>query len=1013
MKKRDDIKHVNILCCIVLIAAFSGVTGWANTDSKTPTMPVMFERNVGQAGADVTFVARGAGFQAHVKPSEAVVVYGRKQAASVVRMQLAGARQEATMRAGQPLTIPVSYARTDADRNGTTMAPVFESVRAVGVYEGIDLVWRGCDGHLVYDFEVAAGADPSRIAWSYSGVESVSVDAAGALLVATKRGVIRQAPPVTFQMVDGTKRIVESGFNVIGAGMVGFRLGAYDRTQPLVIDPTVTYSTYLGGGNVDGVQAVEVDAAGHVYVVGETDSPNFSVTVGAHDTTYNGNADVLVAKFHRNTGALMYATYLGGGADDSGFDLAVDGQGNVYVTGLTDSTDFPTTLGAHDRTLAGDLDGFVTKINPAGNALVYSTYVGGTGFEFFTAIDVDAQGNAYVTGNSDDASFPVTVGAFDTTENGGLNDVVVFKLNPAGSALVFSTFIGGSGQDEGNGLTLTPNNEVVVTGFTDSPNYPVTAGALDATKGGRGDAFVTKLNATGTALVSSTYLGGNLSSFATSFAGYDAGYDVKLDALGNLYVVGETVSSNFPVTVNAFRTQLTGVYEAFVAKLSPGMSNLVYATFIGGGGDEFARAATVDPLGAVRVCGKTISQNFPVTIDAFQINRQGAADAFLTELAFDGSALAFSSYWGGSQSEDAFGLRHDALGNVVMVGDTDSSNYLVTVGAHDTTYNTDGDAYLAKFAMEQASMLSVTVLPESDAIVSVPFELPPVYTGTVTGVSGNTLTVSGLPAGSYGNTHYVRFTSGAKNGLWGTVSSNGAGTLTLADSQVASGIVAGVTLKLHPHQTLDSVLPASLEGVSFRVSSSATVRSTEVLMFDNQAVGINKSSSATYYYLSGGWRKAGAAGSFGGVVIAPGQSCVVRNKNNSKALSFVTGGLFVTGNTGQLVPTNAILSNDLYLASQRPIAVTLNELMLGGTPAFASSTSATQRADELLVFNNGSTGQNKSSSATFYYLAGVWRQVGSSADWGNVAVIEPSAGFMIRKKNGTAGTAVWTAITPY
>ncbi len=988
--------------------------GW-DAEAKTPTMPVMFERNMGQAAEDVSYVARGRGFVAHVRPAELVMVYGRKEAMSVARMRLVGARNDATMKAIGPISAPVTYARGSGTGHEMKTVPVFGSVRSVGVYDGIDLVWRGEDGNLVYDFEVGAGAEASRIEMVFPGVEMVKRDGDGALMLETKRGVIRQAAPVMFQVVDGVRRMVEGGYELREAGRVGFKVGAYDRSLPLVIDPVMTYSTFLGGSNIDGAQAVAVDAAGHMYVTGETSSSNFSVTGGAYDTSANGDADVFVAKFHRNTGALMYATYIGGSGDDSGFDIAVDAQGNAYVTGLTDSSGFPTTTGAFDRSLGGLMDGFVTKLNATGTALVYSTFVGGSGFEFFTAISVDDAGNAYVAGNSDSTDFPVTAGAYRTTRAGGMNDAVVFKLNAAGSALVFSTFLGGNGQDEANGLTLSKDNEVIVTGFTDSTNFPTTPGALDTTKGGRGDAFVTRLNAAGSALVSSTYLGGSLSAFTTSFAGYDAGYDVKVDGFGNIYVVGETVSTNFPVTAGAFQTQLTGVYKAFVAKLSPGMSNLVYATYLGGGGDEFARAVTVDGYGATRVAGKTISQNFPVTGDALQAARLGMSDAFLTVLAANGSALSFSTYWGGTQAEDAFGLRHDTLGNLVMVGDTDSSNFPVTSGAFDTSYNSGGDAYLTKFKMEDGASLVVRVPPESDAVVSVPFELPVVYTGTVTVVAGNTITVSGTPfAGqTYAAQFYVRFKSGGRNGLWSTVSANTANTLTLADTSVVSGVAVGNQFDLRPHQTLNTVFPAGLAGVSYLTSVSASIRKTEVLTMDNLNVAINKSSSATYYHLSGAWRRAGSAGGFGSIVLPPDQPFVLRNKGNASALLLMMNGQYATGHWGRLIPTHASLSNDLYVNSGRPIAVTLNELMLGGTAAFASSSSASVRADELLVFDNAATGQNKSATATFYYLAGVWRQAGSGADWGNLPVIGPGTGFIIRKKNGAPGLAVWSAAAPY
>jgi hypothetical protein len=390
----------------------------------------------------------------------------------------------------------------------------------------------------------------------------------------------------------------------------------------------LVYSTYLGGSGTDQGIDIAVDAAGSAYVTGTTDSTNFPTTAGAFQAALAGTStDAFVTKLSPAGAALVYSTYLGGSGSDQGVGIAVDAGGSAYVTGLTGSANFPTASPIQ-AALVGSSDAFVTKLNPTGSApLVYSTYLGGSGAEQGNRIAVDAAGSAYVTGTTDSLNFPTTAGAFQTA-SGGLDDAFVTKLTPAGSALAYSTYLGGSGTEQSFGIAVDSAGSAYVTGTTDSPNFPTTAGAFDVTANGGFDAFVTKLTPAGSALVYSTYLGG-------SGSGGDSGIGIAVDSAGNAYVTGETTSDDFP-TASPVQAARGGGLDAFVTKLNPAGSALVYSTFLGGSNLDTGQGIAVDSGGNAYVAGFTSSPNFPTTTGAFDQTANGGDDTFvakLTELA--------------------------------------------------------------------------------------------------------------------------------------------------------------------------------------------------------------------------------------------------------------------------------------------------------------------------------------------------------------------------------------------
>ena len=649
----------------------------------------------------------------------------------------------------------VNYLKGNNPEKWLTNLPAYHEVAFRELWPGIDLVFRGENGQLKYEFVVQPEAVIENIQLSYRGADDLSLDDSENLQIHTAYGVLLDEKPVSYQQIDGSEVPVDSSFMIIegenGEKHVQFKMGNhYDPRYPLVIDPGLIYSTYLGGTGDEGGTSIAVDAAGNAYITGSiTSTLDFPTTPGAFQTTSDGYQDAFVTKLNPTGSALVYSTLLGGAQNfDQGLGIDVDAAGNAYVIGLTGSPDFPTTPGAFDTMFKGGsigTDAFVTKLNPTGSALVYSTFLSGTNDDEGIDIVVDAAGNAYVTGNTSSSDFPTTSGALKTTHNGGFYDAFVTKINPAGSALVYSTFLGGSGFDQANNIAIDAAGNAYVTGFTDSRNFPATPGAFDTTfNGGEFDAYVTKLNATGSAVVYSTYLGGELR---------DIGNGIAVDAAGNAYVTGLTTSRNFPTTPGAFDTTFNGgPFDAFVTKLNPVGSTLIYSTFLGGTRNDQGTDIAVDAAGNAYVTGFTESMDFPTTSGAFDTTFNGHSDAFVTKLNAAGSALLYSTYLGGSLGEQAQALAIDGAGNAYITGYTISEDYPTTLGAFDTTYNGFSDAFVAKISTETSTTPTpiANVSPTSINFGSHPVNTssaPQTITVTNTGTADliiNNLMIAGL-----------------------------------------------------------------------------------------------------------------------------------------------------------------------------------------------------------------------------------------------------------------------------
>ncbi|HLM58440.1 MAG TPA: SBBP repeat-containing protein [Pyrinomonadaceae bacterium] len=661
-------------------------------------IPLSFEANQGQAEGPADFLARGAGYSLFLRATEAVFALrvhegdaARDSQLKVLRMRLEGADDSARAEGADELEGKANYLVGDDPSRWRTNVPTFGSVHYRGVYPGVDLVYYGNQRQLEYDFRVGPGADPRLVSLRFEGADSVEVNADGDLLLALGGSVVRQPKPFVYQEVAGERREVEGGYAVGADGRVGFRLGAYDASLPLVIDPVIVYSTYLGGSNSDQANGVAVDSAGNVYVAGFTGSTDFP-TANALQAANGGFQDAFVAKINPAGTGFVYSTYFGGDAQEQARGLAIDSAGNAYITGQTGSTNFPTLNPVQATKGATNEDAFLTKLNPTGTALVYSTYLGGgESSEFGQAVAVDSAGHAYVTGITFSDDFP-TLNPIQATMGGGSVDAYLAKFNPAGNALIYSTYLGGSANDNGFGVAADSAGNAYVVGDTESTNFP-TANAIQAANAGGRDAFVAKVNATGV-FIFSTYLGGS--------GDIDVAQAVAVDSAGRPVVAGQTNSTNFP-TANAFQGANGGgvLQDAFLTKLSADGSAYVYSTYFGGAGGEIAFGVAVDSAGNTYIAGTTASTNTLPTANALQCVRAGGQDVFVAKFNAAASALVYSTYYGGSDDDNGRMVAVDSAGNAYVTGMTFSTNF-PTVAPIQSAFaggsGFAGDAFLFKLS---------------------------------------------------------------------------------------------------------------------------------------------------------------------------------------------------------------------------------------------------------------------------------------------------------------------------
>jgi uncharacterized protein (TIGR03437 family) len=704
------------------------------------TADIVFERNIGQVDRRFEFVAQGSRHTIHLAPTQAEFDFpgSRREPARQIRATISGAQQWIQGQAQQPLGGRVNYLRGNDPKKWLTDIPTFGRVTYPQIYPGIDLVYHGSGGYVENDFIVSPGADPSRIRITFDGAETVLLESDGTVTIAAGKHRLSWKKPSLYQeTATGRKKLVEGRFRQDGNQSIGFEVGIYDLSLPLVIDPVIAYATYLGTPNTEAAFRVAADPSGNAYIVGGSNSEEFPISPNTayHDSIGGGlSGDVILAKVNAAGNQMVFTTHIGGGQSNTGGGIALDAAGNIYVTGLTSSSDFPHTTDLTTDALATNENCFVMKLNPSATQVIYSTLIGGSNFDACNGIGLDSAGNAYVAGATMSTDFPA-VNAVQTSLMSSLAspynvDAFIAKLSADGTKLLYSTYLGGSNADAALAIVTDSAGNAYVTGYTDSTNFPVSNGVFQPSFGGSGgqydttyssgDAFVVKMSPTGS-IVYSTYLGGKLD---------DIGFAIAIDAQGNAYVGGSTLSSNFP-TKQPFQAQNAGyggetnpaaisndifyAGDGFITELNPTGTALVFSSYLGGSLDDRVAGVAVDSTGNIWVTGQTLSQapSFPITPNATQMTNAGdngsnagvfqLGDAFLTEIGAS-RTITFSTFLGGASADWASSVALDGQGGVIITGGTSSSNFPATQGAYQAKYGgidlavPSGDAIIARWS---------------------------------------------------------------------------------------------------------------------------------------------------------------------------------------------------------------------------------------------------------------------------------------------------------------------------
>ncbi len=662
----------------------------AKAASSYGKLPLSFEENKGQTDASVRYLSRGSGYTLFLTEKDAVlslatVDKNRQKNSTAIRMGFAGSTGAATVEASELQPGRSSYLSGRDSSKWLTNISQFGRVNYRNVYPGIDASFYGNQRQLEYDLIVAPGADPKQIRLRYEGIGKITVAKNGNLMIETALGNLEQLAPVSYQTINGVRRPVASKYAVRSNGEVTFDVARYDRSQPLVIDPVVQWSTFIGGTSADVANSIALDSANNIYLTGYTTSADFpEATVRFGGTRgISGTQDAFIVKIAAGGSTLLKSSYLAGENDDQGMVIKVDNEGSVYVAGFTNSNFFPTATPFQDTLSSNTVDAFIVKLPPALDSLTFGTYLGGIGDDRVNDMAIDSGKNIVLVGTTTSSNFSGT-----TTQVGGA-DAFVAKLNADGRTYAFRVYLGSRGTDSGNGVALDSANNIYVTGRTNRFDFPTTAGVIqpNIVTDGAVDAFVTKYNPTGTRLYS-TFMGG---------AGYDEGIAIGVDNTGAAYIFGVTESANFP-TLNPIRGALSGTRDAFLTKLNPTATARVYSTFLGGSGSDNAEALFLNPAtGGIVLTGWTNSADLPVA-SANQAAIGGGADAFVMEINPAGTGYVSSSYLGGAGDDFGNGVTQDGAGNIYVTGTTFSFNFPITAGARQLSLSGTQDAFVTKLS---------------------------------------------------------------------------------------------------------------------------------------------------------------------------------------------------------------------------------------------------------------------------------------------------------------------------
>ena len=873
-----------------------------NPTTSTPALvayrqlPLIFEPNQGQSNPKVKFLAHGGGYGLFFTDDSAVLSLRHSaHKSSVLWMELVSASPRAEVQGADQLPGKSNYFIGNDPAKWRRDIPQFARVRYSGVYPGVDLVFYGNQGRLEYDFEVAPNSDPRQLSLRFGGAEDVSIDANGDLVLAISDGNIRLQAPRIYQTIGKQERPVQGRFELRGKSEVGFVLGAYDRNRRLVIDPVLTYSTYLGGSGdegcsliltpsnptpLSGCPAVAVDSASNAYIAGPTTSTDFPLSGSPFQSGLKGTSNIFVAKFNSSANTLEFSTYLGGNGTDYTAGVGVDTATNVIVGGTTNSSNFPTVNAFQKAPANAHNHVFVSKLDPTGHTLLYSTYLSGNGTEIASGLAVgQSDQNAYVIGTTTStntptatSTFPATLGAYQTAPaSGSTIQFFMSKVDPnlsGNASLVYSTYFGGgnpsTGVAVGGGIAVDINNNVYITGGTnflhiggtnDFPILNAFQGCLDTTPATTTcptnvtatDAFAAEFNpnaTTGSQLLYSTYLGGS---------GNDVGYGIATDGT-SAYVTGSTDSTDFPAAGSGvYQSANGGGIDAFLAKLAnpvttgttPGSVTLSYFTYLGGVGTDVGLAVAVDSIQGARLTGWTNSPNIPELNNNIQSGFAGVTDAFVARIDTTATTSTapghYFTYLGGTAADYGTGIAVDLLGSSYVAGETASSDFLQLAipqtPAFQPSLHGSTDAFLSKLG----PLLSLTLTGNSSPpVVGVGNPVSFEYTVTNSGdAASNIIFTDALPS-SGASFSSATVTPGSCGSATGNIVSCTIGTLNSGATSTAT-VVLTPTASTTPSTT--SLTLGNTASVTAQGCSTCTQSLTTSVVVNDFNIGVSPSSA--------------------------------------------------------------------------------------------------------------------------------------------------------------------------
>ncbi|HWF08773.1 MAG TPA: SBBP repeat-containing protein [Bryobacteraceae bacterium] len=737
------------------------------TTADALRVPSAFVENHGQASGQVRYVGIGSQFRSWFGNRGVILQKDR----TIVEISFAGGA-DGRITADRPTSGTVNYLRGNDRGEWQSGLPMFGTLHYRGVWPGIEIRYEAENGGVKAEYEVAPGAEAGKIRLHLSA--SARIEKTGALRLHGESGDFVEETPVLYQSIGGRRVAVDGGFKMLADNSIGFWTGEYDHSQPLVIDPSIAFSGYFGGSSQDVITAMTLDAQNNIIVTGYTSSTDLPATGGARPK-YAGSVDVFVASFTPNGGSLNYCTYLGGSGRDQAAGIAVDASRNVYITGYTSSTNFPA-VAAYQSHLSGTRDAFVAKLNAAGNALLYSTYFGGSGVDTASAITVDSTGAAYIVGDTTSTNLPAT-GFMQPKLRGG-QDAFMAKLAPAGNTLSFVTYLGGSGTDHAAAVHLGGVGNIFIAGYTMSTDFP-TLSAYQPKSGGGQDGFLTKITSDGKTLKLSTYLGG----YAGSAGAPEEINAIWTDGYNNIIVAGTTSSPNFPVTAGAYQTTFGGQTDGFITRFNVS-GQLTQSTFLGGMLADGINAMAMDFHGNPYVTGFTSSLDFPVQ-RPLQNSNAGSMDAFVVKMNPALSTALFGTYLGGSGSDSGNAIAVDSETSMVVSGETSSADLPVAGNLQNSL-----PATLSSFITKITPSFTIGVGYAFQGQMT--FTVDPWHVASYT-ASAAYGTATDIPVAGDWTGSGVKRIGIFRNGTW-ILDTNGNGVLDAADKTVAFGQAGDVPI---------------------------------------------------------------------------------------------------------------------------------------------------------------------------------------------------------------------------